>query len=187
MLMLVLLTLEICLFTNKSIRSSIVEHLYCQRTKTDEIITFVFPHFDDSISLRAETLLRSIIRQSLEFDKMISKEDIKMLRALEISYSSIDTVKTLLYHCSSRFSTFYIIIDALDEFDKDELQILFEGLSHIATSSTARFKVKLFLVGRDSISRNIRKRFPVSYYKSADCLQVQSDIAAYMKETITKK
>jgi hypothetical protein len=43
-----------------------IKYLYCKRTKTDELITFIFPRFDNSISLSAAIILRSIIRQSIE-------------------------------------------------------------------------------------------------------------------------
>ena len=60
-------------FADDDSRSSVIECLHCERTRTDELTTFVFPRFDDSISLSAATVLRSIIRQSLKPDDIIGE------------------------------------------------------------------------------------------------------------------
>jgi hypothetical protein len=142
----------------------------------------MFPRFDDSISLSAATVLRSIIRQSLKPDN-VTEEVKRQLSRFENSYTDIDTIKTLLQHCISRFSTLYIVIDALDEFEKEERNILLRSLSSII--SVPDSKAKLFLVGRSSVSTDIRKWFPASQEKSVDCHEVQADIEVYTRETIT--
>ncbi|KAF8867309.1 hypothetical protein BDZ45DRAFT_795029 [Acephala macrosclerotiorum] len=164
--------------------SSVVECLYCERTRTDELTTFVFPRFDDSISLSATTVLRSIIRQSLKPDDVVGEVE-KQLSRLETSYADMDTIETLLRHCISRYSTLYIVIDALDEFEKEERNVLLRSLSSII--SVPDSKAKLFLVGRSSVSADIRKWFPATLEKSADCREVQADIEAYTREIITLK
>jgi hypothetical protein len=169
-------------FANNDFRSSVIEHLHCERTRGDELTTYMFPRFDDSISLSAATVLRSIIRQSLKPDN-VTREVKRQLSRFENSYADIDTIKTLLQHCISRFSTLYIVIDALDEFEKEERNILLRSLSSII--SVPDSKAKLFLVGRSSVSTDIRKWFPASQEKSVDCHEVQADIEAYTREAIT--
>ena len=142
----------------------------------------MFPRFDDSVSLCAETVLRSIIRQCLKPDD-VSGEVERQLSKFEDSYADIETIETLLQHCISRFSTLYIVIDALDEFEKEERNVLLRSLSSII--SLPHSKAKLFLVGRSSVSMDIRKWFPASHEMSADCREVQADIEAYIREIIT--
>jgi hypothetical protein len=144
----------------------------------------VFPRFDDSVSLSAATVLRSIIRQSLKFDD-VSEEVERQLSKFEASYADIETIEALLRHCISRFSLLYIVIDALDEFEKEERDVLLRSLSSIISLPDS--KARLFLVGRSSVSMDIRKWFPDSQEKSADCREVQGDIEAYTQETITVK
>lgn len=76
----------------------------------------------------------------------------------------------------------YIVIDALDEFEKEERNILLRSLSSII--SVPASKAKLFLVGRSSVLADIRKCFPDSQEKSVDCFEVQADIEKYTRETI---
>ncbi|KAH6725013.1 ankyrin repeat protein [Leptodontidium sp. MPI-SDFR-AT-0119] len=83
----------------------------------------------------------------------------------------------------NKFSTFYIVIDALDEFEKEERNVLLRSLSSII--SIPNSKAKLFLVGRSSVSTDIRRWFPASQEKSTNCREVQADIEAYTRETIT--
>jgi hypothetical protein len=170
------------LFADNDFRSSVIECLYCERTRTDELTTFVFPRFDDSISLSAATVLRSIIRQSLKPDDVTGEIERRLSR-FETSDADMDTIETLLKHCISRFSKLYIVIDALDELEKEERNVLLRSLSSIISLPDS--KAKLFLVGRSSVSTDIRKWFPVSQEKSADCREVQADIAAYTREIIT--
>lgn len=144
----------------------------------------MFPRFDDSISLSATTVLRSIIRQSLKPDDIIGEVE-RQLSRLEASYADMDAIETLLQHCISRYSTLYIVIDALDEFEKDERNILLQSLSSIISIPDS--KARLFLVGRSSVSADIRKRFPDSQEKSADCHEVQADIETYTRDIITLK
>lgn len=162
--------------------SSVIECLHCERTRADELTAFVFPRFDDSISLSAATVLRSIIRQSLKPDDVTGEVE-RQLSRFETSNADMDTIETLLQHCISRVSTLYIVIDALDEFEKEERNVLLRSLSSII--SVPDSKAKLFLVGRSSVSTDIRKWFPASQEKSADCRKVQADIEAYTRETIT--
>jgi hypothetical protein len=177
----VLLPLSKGRFANKDSRSSVIDYLSCKRTRTDELITFFFPRFDDSTSLNAATVLRSIIRQCLKPDDVTGEIE-RQLSRFKNSDIDIDTIEILLQHCVSGFSKLYIIIDALDEFEKEQRTILLQSLSSIMSLPDS--KAKLFLVGRSSVLIDIRRRFPASQAKSADCHEVQADIEAYTRETI---
>ncbi|KAG9237982.1 hypothetical protein BJ875DRAFT_480792 [Amylocarpus encephaloides] len=169
------------LFTNEDFSSSVIDWLYCERTRANELTTFVFPRFDDSISLNAATVLRSIIRQSLKPDDVAGEVE-RHLSRFETPYVDMNTIEGLLKHCVSRFSTLYIVIDSLDEFEKEERNVLLQSLSSII--SLPNSKAKLFLVGRSSVSADIQRWFPVVQEKSADCCEVQTDIEAYTRENI---
>jgi hypothetical protein len=70
----------------------------------------------------------------------------------------------------------------LDEFEKEQRNALLRSLSSIISLPDS--KAKLFLVGRSSVAMDIRRWFPASQEKSADCREVQADIEAYTRETI---
>jgi len=166
---------------DEDFRSSVIEWLFCERRRTDELTTFVFPRFDDSISLDAATVLRSIIRQTLEPDDVTGEVE-SHLSKFKNSDADIDTIETLLRHCISRISKLYIVIDALDEFETEQRNVLLRSFSFIISLPDS--KAKLFLVGRSSVLIDIRRWFPDSQEKSADCCEVKADIGAYIRETI---
>lgn len=95
----------------------------------------------------------------------------------------MDTIDRLLQHCITKYFTVYIVIDALDEFEKEERNVLLRSLSSL--TSIPNSKAKLFLVGRSSVSTDLREWFPASHEKSTNCGEVQADIGAYTQETIT--
>ncbi|KAE8454213.1 hypothetical protein EG329_005138 [Mollisiaceae sp. DMI_Dod_QoI] len=162
--------------------SSVIDYLHYERTRADELITFVFPRFDDSTSLDAAAVLKSIIRQTLEPDN-VTEEIEGQLSILKNSDADMDTIETLLQYCISRLSKLYIVIDALDEFEKEQRDILLRSLSPVI--SLPNSKAKLFLVGRSSVLMDIRRLFPASQEKSGNCREIQADIETYIRETIT--
>ena len=144
----------------------------------------MFPRFDDSVSLRAETILRSIIRQFFEADEILSEEAERLLGELETPFAGMNIVETLLNHYINRFSMCYIIIDSLDELEQSELNVLFGILSRTILDTS---KAKLFLVGRDSILKDIREWSSSFHHISVKTAKVQSDIEVYTRETIAAK
>ena len=137
------------------------------------------------MSFSAATVLKSIIRQSLSPDD-ITGEIERQLSRLETSYNTeTDIIKTLFQYCIRQFPIFYIILDALDEFEKKERNVLFRNFSSL--TSLPNSKAKIFLVGRNSVTEDMRKWFPASQQKSTDCREVQADIEAYTRETINPR
>ncbi|KAH8680015.1 hypothetical protein BGZ60DRAFT_525207 [Tricladium varicosporioides] len=171
------LTLVLLLFSV----SAVIEYLYCERKRTNELTAFVLSRYDDSVSLSAISVLRSIIRQCLEPDD-ITEEVERQLSELNTYSKVIETTKTLLQYCTSKFAILYIIIDSLDEFETEERNTLLRVLSSVISRPDSI--VKLFLVGRGSISEAIRKIFPGSHEKSTENNEVEVDIEIYIRENI---
>lgn len=168
-------------FANEDFRSSVVEYLNCERIRTDELTTFVFPRFDDCISLEALTVLRSIIRQCLKPDDVTDEVE-RQLSRLSNSGEDSDAIENLLQHCTRRLYRLYIVIDALDEFEKEQRKILLRSLLSIISLPDS--KAKIFLVGRGSVLMEIRRLFPACQEKTIDCQVARADIESYTRETI---
>lgn len=140
--------------------------------------------FDDPTSLCAASVLRSIIRQCLKPDDLT--EDVeRQLSILGNSHADMVTTETLLRHCITRLATLYIVIDSLDEFEKEERTVLLRSLSSIISPPDS--KARIFFVGRHSVSNDIKEWFPASYKQSTDCHAVQVDISAYTQAIIAMR
>lgn len=162
-----------------------MDHL-CQDGKNRKdgvFITYFFPRFDECISLKAETILRSVIRQTLDADNL-PKEIESYLK--ENSLSEVENLQILLRKRIAGLKTFYIIIDALDECEKCERDILLDTLSSLIASGS---NIKLFLASRESISEEIKRErgFPFIQHVSMNCPEAHSDIAIYIKESVDGK
>lgn len=165
----------------RTFSSSVIDYLHSRRTNYNERITYFFPRFDHSLSLQTETILKSIIRQCLELSDVTGEVETQ-LRKFNTFDIDMEPVKLLLQYCVSRFSTLYIVVDALDELQKEERNILLQNLSSIIELPNSN--AKLFLVGRTSVSKDIGRWFSAFQGKSTNCHEVQIDIEAYTRDAI---
>ncbi|RYP43678.1 hypothetical protein DL768_009779 [Monosporascus sp. mg162] len=106
-----------CCGKSKTILTAgVIEHVFANKGSADECVTFFFVRYDDPPSLKAETILRSIIRQSLDPVKL-SKEMVAALRELDRKLCpSVEDLVGLLRRRIALSNSFRVIIDGLDEF-----------------------------------------------------------------------
>ncbi|KAH7113921.1 hypothetical protein B0J13DRAFT_460468, partial [Dactylonectria estremocensis] len=146
--------------------------------------TFFFLRFDDEQSLKADTILRSIIRQTLDTTSL-SAETTAWLHKFEHALSPDLTELAEFLGTRMRFSkAFYIVIDGLDECKQMEPKELIR--TH-ASLISVKPKVKLLIISRESLSRVIKKHFPGVAHISIACQSAQGDIAAYIKATAEER
>ncbi|EHK21120.1 uncharacterized protein TRIVIDRAFT_153261, partial [Trichoderma virens Gv29-8] len=155
-----------------------------QKHSSDIFISFFFVRFDDRQSLNAEVILKSITRQMLN-PSDLSEEVEKFLDRMRLNLASgLNEISTLLQGIASSFKTLYIVIDGFDECAKQDRSDLLAVLSSIVNT---RSNTKLFLAGRDSVSREVHRKFPTYKQLSMDCSSAQSDIAAYVEGIVQEK
>ncbi|RYP24628.1 hypothetical protein DL767_008572 [Monosporascus sp. MG133] len=95
--------------------AGVIEHVFASKGNADECVTFFFVRYDDPPSLKAETILRSIIRQSLDPVKL-SEEMVAALRELDRKLCpSVEDLVTLLRRRIALSNSFRVFIDGLDE------------------------------------------------------------------------
>ncbi|KAI6753938.1 hypothetical protein HG530_013114 [Fusarium avenaceum] len=161
--------------------SSVVDHALTEKRDSGELIAFFFPRFDDQNSLKSETILRSIVRQTIEAASIID-DTLPLLETL-MSRDGLaaNTLTKLITKIGRVVKTLYIIIDGLDECEPAERRDLLKTLTSLVALNGG---IKLFLSTRETIANEIRKNFVSYEYVSMDCSTGQSDIAAYVVSTI---
>lgn len=165
-------------------RASAISHVFAQKSLPDEIITFFFPQFSDPESLLTETIVRSIIRQSLD---RVALSDNIMASLAEIDQNpstGIQELTALLRRRLAQSKTFYIFIDALDELDPIERRSLLDLLVTLGSTTP---NIKVFLAGRESLSAELKKRLPDIEHLSMASPGAKADIALYIKEALDEK
>ncbi len=144
----------------------------------NEIVTFFFPQFNDTQSLSAETVIRSIIRQSLD-PLTVSEAMEATLEELDRNPSpDFDKLTALLRQRLDQSETFFIFIDALDEFEPRERRILLGFLASLGQGP------KVFLAGRESLSGELSDKLPGIEHLSMASEGAKTDIALYVKEAL---
>ncbi len=145
-------------------------------------IGFFFCRFDEAISLKAEVILKSIIRQSLDATNLPSDIETSLEEISQSPLSGIGELQSFLQKTIASSQAYYIVIDALDECEKSERDLVLDVLQSVIASSVS--KVKLFLASRDSTGKEIRKRFPSLQHLSMGSPEALSDIINYTREAI---
>lgn len=139
-------------------RAKVISHVILRKSSNDTLVGYFFCQFDITTSLKAETILRSVIRQILN-DTKIPRNIEDDLQSITQN-ASLDLVElgTLLHGLLSKQIALskrtYIFIDALEECDKRERNIVFNVPSSAITASQS--KLKVFLTGRDGIDDEVK-------------------------------
>ncbi|KAH6672691.1 hypothetical protein F5X68DRAFT_174926, partial [Plectosphaerella plurivora] len=158
--------------SGKSILSAkVVDHLLRlkQRQSSDALVTFFFMRFDHVTSLDPETVLRSLIRQTLD-EASLDDDLVTQLENLRIDgFSDQERLRAFLEQRVKRWNSFYIVIDGLDECSKSQRKSLLTALSKL---SACHEGLRLLLAGRESVSGSKQAAFaqmsPISPYKEED-------------------
>jgi len=158
----------------------VIEHLLANKSNS-EFVTFFFPRFDDAQSLQALTVIRSIIRQSLDATTLSQGIESSLLRLEQDLYTDLDGVMELLRLRAAESTKFYLVIDALDEFGSTERRKLLTLLSSLASACS---KVKIFLSGRASSIIETKERLPNLDIISMSSIAARSDIAKYIENEL---
>ncbi|KAK0762851.1 hypothetical protein N5P37_004373, partial [Trichoderma harzianum] len=167
-----------------TLTASVIEKLLTKKRNPDVFISFFFVRFDDRQSLKAEVILKSIIRQMLNVSDIFAKVE-TLLDNMQLNLASgLKDIEKLLQSIAAEFKTLYIVIDGLDECTQSERHDLLESLHSVMK---VRSNIKLFLAGRDSVSREVQIKFSTLKQILMDCSSAQSDIATYVEGIVQEK
>lgn len=164
--------------------ASAVNYVLTHKSGIDEIVAFFFPQFDNPQSLCAETVIRSIIRQSLD-PVMLSEEMEADLSEMDQKPSTgLVELTILLRKRVAQSKMFYIFIDALDEFGATERRALLNLLVSLGSGGSG---LRVFLAGRESLSGELKGKLTGIEHVSMASAQANPDISLYIEEVLQEK
>uniref|UniRef100_A0A8H7K1T9 NACHT domain-containing protein n=1 Tax=Bionectria ochroleuca TaxID=29856 RepID=A0A8H7K1T9_BIOOC len=165
------------------VTASMIQHLFTTKHK-NTVITYFFAQYNDAQSLKAETIVRSIVRQTL--NPMDLSEKIKdELKGLdEERFLQFEKVIELLKGRITKFDCFYIILDGLDECNPSERRVLLEAISSLITIKP---KLKVFIASRIGLQGEIKRKFPTLTRVSMGVSGAVLDISVYIRESIQQR
>ncbi|KAK3393558.1 hypothetical protein B0H63DRAFT_491470 [Podospora didyma] len=149
-----------------------------------EIVAFFFPQFDDPESLYAETVIRSIIRQSLEPETLSEEMEASLLEMDQKPSTGLVELTVLLRKRVAQSKMFHIFIDALDEFEPTERRALLDLLASLGSSGSG---LRVFLAGRESLSGELKGKLTGIERVSMASAEANTDITLYIEEALQER
>ncbi|KAI2633880.1 ankyrin repeat-containing domain protein [Xylaria nigripes] len=165
------------------IAASVVDHFFVEKGHSGCYVSYFFTNSGFQESLSAETIMRSILRQTLPLPSRLSRETEKRLRELSFD-GDLDEIVKFIRDITHVSKPSYIIIDGLDECERPERLKLLKSLSSLVASAT---NTKLFLACRENISGDIQTHFSSMNRISVNASRVQDDIATYINGILQEK
>ncbi len=152
------------------------------------VVAFFFCKDNDVESVRATTILRSLIRQCLpRADSLSDLQRTQLARFVAPESSATEPVDAalagLLVAAVSGMQPAFIVIDGFDECPMAEQSTVLRVLDGIPAALSAS-GVKVFFASRDGMSKDILPALPSRYQISVSRRRVDADIAAYVEETM---
>ncbi|KAI9770818.1 MAG: hypothetical protein M1839_003044 [Geoglossum umbratile] len=145
--------------------ASVVDELFCRNYINGPSIRFFFCRHDSSESLKANTILGSLIRQCLNIDTMSSQVEANLKQLLEDSPPDFEDLIIFVEKVLSTLQEQFIVIDAIDECERAERK-LFLGF-HIGTE--------------------LERALKLNHCMSMASADAHSDIKTYIKNSIAEK
>jgi hypothetical protein len=167
--------------------ASVIDELFCQYATNLHTVRFFFCQYDNQESLRARTILATLVRQCLDASTLSNQIEAHLRRLFDGSLPDFDDLSDLMekvLEVSDLSHEHFIVIDALDECEKCERYALVKVLQRLLTSS--RVKWKIFLASGPQLSTELKGLKP-SYHLSMASPEVDSEIKTYIKNIIAEK
>jgi len=106
------------------------------------------------------------------------------LNEMDQKLSRFHELTVLLQQRIKQSETFYIFIDALDEFEPRERRVL---LGLLASLGSGGFTARVFLAGRESLSEELKETLPGIERISMMSAGVHADINRYAEEALKER
>ncbi|KAF5572883.1 NACHT domain-containing protein [Fusarium pseudocircinatum] len=147
-------------------------------------VTFFFSRFDDSESMRAETILRALSRQLVTIQD-VSGPPKQALETLQFASEDISSgLSQLLTRLLSRKGPpSWVILDGIDECEREERQILIKVLRSTLDKGV---NARLFITSRDHTNSILEGAFVKLEQVFMNCPLAQDSMAQLVDQAVQK-
>ncbi|ERF74129.1 hypothetical protein EPUS_06398 [Endocarpon pusillum Z07020] len=148
-------------------------------------INYFFCRYDDETSLRATTILSSLIRQCLDVENLPTTVESRLAEYLKDPPLNALQLESLLQDVIALSEVHFVVIDGVDECRANERKTLFKVLHRLLERSGST--LKLLLISRDSISTEVKMLHRHFHHVQMSRPEASSDIEAFIKDEIQER
>ncbi|KAJ5621525.1 hypothetical protein N7528_006308 [Penicillium herquei] len=162
--------------------SNAVLQLHDQRQS--DIISYFFCRAEDSESLLARNIFGSVVSQLLhtKIEESLYFDLVSLARRTQ-DLSTNETIQLLLSQMDSD-TTYYVILDGLDECDSSQIQAVARGLGQLCKQS--HLKLKILCGGRPGLEKELFMIAKPTHIISIEKATVNPDIKRYLEVALEK-
>ncbi|KAG9643330.1 hypothetical protein KCV04_g4713, partial [Aureobasidium melanogenum] len=161
----------------------VVEQLSAKSMQGSEKLVYFFCQYDNETSLKATTILRSIIRQLLNQDDRIFTEHQSKIDALLDNLYDLGLLEVLLSDVVNCLQSVVVIIDGVNECSEPEMKLLLKTLSKLRKSCG----LKLYLAGDDRITSMIMLFLEPSFVVNTHTPEAGTDLQELIHQLVTAR
>jgi hypothetical protein len=162
-----------------------LDHLFAKRTESQCILLF-FSSASRPGSVKAEVILRSLIRQCLHPETLPKSVEDKLIDSGKTFWSSA-SLSELLTEVVSRLSCVHVVLDGLDELEASERRLLVANLKALTSSGQGLGPVRLFLSTRPSLMTEIQTELPDCHSTRMDSMSTRSDLESFTHDIVLER
>ncbi|KAF5700342.1 nacht domain-containing protein [Fusarium mundagurra] len=164
--------------------ASVIDYLLTQQSSAGSRVTFFFSRFDDSKSMRADTILRALARQLITVQD-VSGDTKRTLETIQSATKDISPeLSRLLTHLlSKKGPPSWVILDGIDECQREERQTIFKVLGSMLNDVV---NAKLFITSRDHATSIFKGDYVNLEQVSMNCSLAQDGMARLVDQAVQK-
>ncbi|MCJ1229129.1 hypothetical protein MMC12_005794, partial [Toensbergia leucococca] len=157
----------------------VVTHLMTEVSSND-VISFFFCRYDDPFSLKARTIIGSLLRQLLNDLPVVTF--VKLDQQASDDILDVDQIVDLFESTLPRVRQYFIVVDGLDECDESETKDFFKAIKRLL--QIPELRIKFYCSGRPNLVTLVSPRLRPDWHIMTDSTEATTDINHFIDITL---
>ena len=166
--------------------TAVIDSLLIRKGPEAVGVAYFFCQYNKAESLKARTLLGSLVRQCLTEESLPTNHETYLDQILANEPLNVEDTKAFFLKVVSEASEDQIIvIDGFDEMACDQRSVVLAVLRHLSVSQNSR--IKIFISSRHDAGKEIELAAPKLLSRSLSGQYVHKDVSTYIKLALIEK
>jgi hypothetical protein len=168
-----------------NISSAAVDEFLVQPKDANEYVSFFFCEFDNADSLKADTILGSLIRQCLSADTLSTSLQSRLKKIVQNSRPDAEDLQPILEEIADASKSLTLIIDGLDECAQADRKLILDILKSLLKKDGP--SIKVLISSREDLIDEIGRAFENCWELNMKCDEAYADISSFIEAGVDEK